>query len=80
MEQFFTEHWEWLAGIIGILMTYLVPGLRWLWVLLFKSLVTKRALIKVVLYFGDDLVKSKKTNLDDAIWVDVRKALMKELM
>ena len=42
-----------------------------------KGLVSEKLIKKIVLLFGDLLVKSSKNKLDDKVWKQVRKLLEK---
>ena len=70
---------KWLSGVAGVALTYLIPGLRFLWLILYKTLTSKRMLIKAIIYLGDRAVDDEKINFWDAAWIDVRKALIKAL-
>ena len=83
LEDFLVDNWGWMGAALTALVTFFIPGTRSAWNVIFRTVVgallTKKALIKVVMYFGDKLVNSTKTNLDNAVWIDVREALIKEL-
>lgn len=65
--------------IAGFFISFFVPGLRNIWLIMFRVLTTKRALIQAVLYFGGKAVEHTETKLDDIWWTDVKKALIEEL-
>jgi len=83
MTEFIINNWQWVSAAVAALVSFFLPGTRTAWNAVFRVLVnallTKRAIIKVVIYLGDKLVESTKTGIDNAVWVDVRKALIKEL-
>ena len=83
MEQWLIDNWQWLAGALGALVSFFVPGTRSAWNVVFRVIVrtvlTKKAIIKLVVSLIDPVVKNSKTKIDDALWVDIKGALLKEM-
>ena len=75
------ENWQTIAGtLFTIVVGFALPVTRKLMIIALKAILTERALIQGAIYLGDAIVKSTKNNFDNSVWVEVRKALMKELV
>jgi len=79
MEAFLSDNWQWVIGALGVVASYLIPGLRNIWVIVFQALVTEAALIRAFIYFGDKIVDSTSNRLDNILWDPVKKALIDKL-
>jgi len=84
MEQLFgwlQGNWEAIAGtLFSIIVGFALPFTRRIMIIALKAILTEKALIQGVIYLGDAIVKSTKNNFDNTVWIEVRKALMKELV
>ena len=75
-----TENWQGIFGaLIAIVSGFAIPVTRKVLFLALKTVLTEKALIQVVIYLGDMIVKSTKNNFDNTLWVEVRKALFNEI-
>jgi hypothetical protein len=78
--QFITDNWPTITtALAAFIATFLIPGARQIWPIIFRALVTRRAVIQAILYLVDPIIKSSKSKLDDTLWAPVKKALMDEL-
>ena len=76
----FQANWGAILGtLFSLIVGFALPLTRKIMIVALKAILTERALIQGVIYLGDAIVKSTKNNFDNSIWVEVRKALMKEL-
>jgi len=74
------ENWQAILGtVFSIVVGFAWPVTRNLMIIALRAILTERALIQGVIYLGDAVVKSTKNNFNNTVWVEVRKALMKEL-
>lgn len=74
------SNWETILGtLFSIIVGFALPVTRNIMIVALRAVLTERALIQGVIYLGDAIVKSTKNNFDNSVWVEVRKALMKEL-
>ena len=74
------SNWETILGtLFSIIVGFALPVTRNIMIVALRAILTERALIQGVIYLGDAIVKSTKNNFDNSVWVEVRKALMKEL-
>ena len=74
------SNWETILGtLFSIIVGFALPVTRNIMIVALRACLTERALIQGVIYLGDAIVKSTKNNFDNSVWVEVRKALMKEL-
>ena len=75
------DNWQAIAGtLFSIIVGFALPMTRKIMIVMLKAILTEKALIQGVIYLGDAIVKSTKNNFDNSVWVEVRKALMKELV
>jgi Ni,Fe-hydrogenase I cytochrome b subunit len=75
--EFLQNYWTVLVSMIVLIVGgFYIPGLRNIWVIAFKVLLSETVLKRIFIAFAEKLVKSTKNPLDD-IWLEeVKKKLL----
>jgi len=69
-------NWVAIVGtIILVIGGFYIPGLRKIWIIGFKTLLSEKVLTKLFLEIVDKIVKSTKNKLDDAWLEELKKKL-----
>lgn len=77
MLEIIKDYWEWLLGIVGLLVGgWHVPFIRVIYVAAIKAMMSEKVLKAVFINFAEKLVKSTKNPLDD-IWFEQLKKELK---
>ena len=79
MMEFVKQYYPYIAGLFVGGTSFLIPLTRELWIIILRSFITRKAIIRIFIHFGDWLVSLSNTKIDDELWGDARKSLIEEI-
>jgi hypothetical protein len=80
IKDFVIEYYPWVLAALAGGTSFLFPITKQIWVIILRAFLTKKALIRVFIHVGDYVVAQTKTDIDNELWAEAKKALVKELM
>ena len=79
MIDFIQTNWAIVISIIALVVGgFYIPGLRSIWVVALRTMLSEKVLIRVFLTIAEKLVKSTKNPLDDIWFEELKKKLLKQ--
>ena len=79
IQQFILDHIEWFIAAFAGGTSFFIPMTREIWIIILRAFITKKAIIRIFIHFGDWLVEQIPGTVDDELWADARKALLAEI-
>jgi hypothetical protein len=79
IKDFLTEHYLWVIALFAGGTTFLFPMTKGIWVIILRAMVSRKAIIRIFIHFGDYLVSVIPGTVDNELWAEAKKALIEEL-
>ena len=79
IKDFLSEYYPWVLMALGGGTSFFIPLTREIWMIILRAFLTRRAIIRLFIHFGDWLVNLTETPIDNELWVEARKRLLEEL-
>lgn len=76
MIELLSSYWEIIVAILILIFAgFYIPGLRTIWILGLKSLLTKKILTKIILGLIEKKVKKTESKIDDEWFEELKKQI-----
>ena len=79
IKDFILEHIWYFVALIAGGTTFLLPMTKEIWIIILRAMISRKAIIRVFIHFGDYLVGIIPGTVDNELWAEAKKALIEEL-
>jgi hypothetical protein len=79
IKQFILDNIWYFVALFAGGTTFLVPMTKEIWIIILRAMISRKAIIRVFIHFGDYLVTLIPGTVDNELWAEAKKALIEEL-
>ena len=79
INDFVARYYPYLLGLLVGGTTFIIPMTKEVWIIILRAMISRKAIIRVFIHFGDYLVDLIPGTVDNELWAEAKKALVEEL-